>query len=63
MATAAARLDELLGDLSATISPARKRTAESSFVSSPVKRRSGVKAVSSLDFAAFQVLLQFSRSW
>ena len=63
MATAAARVDELLGDLSATISPARKRTAEPSFDSSPVKRRSGVKAVSSLDFAAFQVLLQFSRSW
>jgi len=50
MATAAARVGELLGDLS----QARKRPAEPSFETSPAKRRSGVKAVSSLDFVAFQ---------
>ena len=54
MATAAARVGELLGDLS----QARKRPAEPSFEGSPAKRRSGVKAVSSLDFAAFQVTKQ-----
>jgi len=55
MATAAARVGELLGDLS----QARKRPAEPSFETSPAKRRSGVKAVSSLDFVAFQVIKQW----
>ena len=59
MATAAARVGDLLGDLSASTSPARKRSAEPSFEASLAKRRSGVsKAVSSLDFEAFQVLIQ-----
>ena len=56
MATAAARVGELLGDLS----QARKRPAEPSFERSPAKRRSGVKAISSLDFAAFQVTKQWN---
>ena len=61
MATAAARVGDLLGDLSASTSPARKRPAEPSFVASPAKRRSGVsKAVSSLDFEAFQVTKQWN---
>jgi len=54
MASAAARVGELLGDLSASIGQARKRPAEPSLEASPAKRRSGVKAVSSLDYAAFQ---------
>ena len=58
MASAAARVGELLGDLSASIGQARKRPAEPSFETSPAKRRSGVKAVSSLDYAAFQVSKQ-----
>ena len=61
MATAAARVGDLLGDLSASTSQARKRPAEPSFEASPAKRRSGVnKAVSSLDFAAFQVTKQWN---
>ena len=58
MATAAARVGDLLGDLSASTSQARKRPAEPSLEASPAKRRSGVKAVSSLDYAAFQVSKQ-----
>ena len=56
MATAAARVGELLGDLS----QARKRPAEPSLEASPAKRRSGVKSVSSLDYAAFQVTKQWN---
>ena len=60
MASAAARVGELLGDLSASIGQARKRPAEPSLEASPAKRRSGVKSVSSLDYAAFQVTKQWN---
>ena len=55
MANAAAQIGELLEDLSASTGQTRKRPAETSFEAPPAKRRSGLKAVSSLDFAAFQV--------
>ena len=54
--TAAERVVEILGDPNLSMSPARKRPAESNIDVSPAaKRRSGGRVVSSLDFAAFQV--------
>jgi len=53
--TAAERVVEILGDPNLSLSPARKRPAESNIDISPAaKRRSGGRVVSSLDFAAFQ---------
>ena len=58
--TAAERVVEILGDPNLSLSPARKRPAESNIDVSPAaKRRSGGKVVSSLDFAAFQVNAYF----
>ena len=54
--TAAERVVEILGDPNLSLSPARKRPAESNIDISPAaKRRSGGRVVSSLDYAAFQV--------
>ena len=58
--TAAERVVEILGDPNISLSPARKRPAESNIDISPAtKRRSGSRVVSSLDFAAFQVNAYF----
>ena len=60
--TAAERVVEILDEPNLSLSPARKRPAESNIDISPAaKRRSGGRVVSSLDFAAFQVNAYFGK--